>query len=45
MSCVNGISMVSHRKYSTDIFIYHQEALTNACADIDALLATGKHIY
>ena len=26
-------------------FIYHQEALTNAYADIDSLLATGKHIY
>ena len=24
---------------------YHTEALTNAYADIDSLLATGKHVY
>ena len=26
-------------------FIYHQEDLSNAFEDIDALLSTGKHAY
>lgn len=26
-------------------FVYHQEAIENAFADIDALMETGKHAY
>ena len=36
-----GITQKIHDSY----FLYHQECLENAYADIDSLVATGKHAW